>query len=123
MTYEDTYSKTEIYLAHNKVCNGSASPHLICGWLRHLIRKPDAASHNLNNGVTERVPMKSSGQLIPREITTIIASQVLSNATQRDISNDAIGAVSQVSQTARIKVIRDFDCDSIVGQSFLWQKG
>jgi hypothetical protein len=37
--------------AHNKVCNGSASPHLVCGWLRHLIRKPDAASHNLNNGV------------------------------------------------------------------------
>jgi hypothetical protein len=35
----------------NKVCNGSASPHLVCEWLRHSIRKPDAASHNLSNGV------------------------------------------------------------------------
>jgi len=36
---------------HNKVFNGCASPHLVCGWLRHLIRKAYVASHNLNNGV------------------------------------------------------------------------
>ena len=51
MIYEDTYSKTETFLAQNKVCNGSAPPHLVCGWLRHLIRKPDAVRHNLSNGV------------------------------------------------------------------------
>jgi hypothetical protein len=36
---------------HNKVCNGSAPPHKVCGWLRHLIHKPCAADRNLNNGV------------------------------------------------------------------------
>lgn len=36
---------------HNKLCNGMASPHLVCGWLRHLIRKPNAANPRLNKGV------------------------------------------------------------------------
>ncbi|MDA1370829.1 MAG: hypothetical protein O2971_08735, partial [Proteobacteria bacterium] len=27
-----------------KQFNGTASPHLLCGWLRHLIRKPSAAN-------------------------------------------------------------------------------
>jgi hypothetical protein len=39
---------------HNNLFNGSAPPHLFCGWLRHLIHKPGAADRNLNKGVTER---------------------------------------------------------------------
>ena len=65
---------------------------MACG---HFIASLTEQTARLKIGVTERVPMKSSGQLIPREITTIIASQVLSNASQREFSNGAYGPLAR----------------------------
>lgn len=50
--YNDYVDNLEYFFTeHNKLFNGSAPPHLVCGWLRHLIHKRGVADRNLNKGV------------------------------------------------------------------------